>query len=282
MMQKNEDTLLKFWFAYHAHLLGENNIYIFDNGSTDPSVLSALDQIELKGGNIIREHDQPEDFCNKGLVLLSHIDELRNAGYKIFIPMDCDEFLAIETPDGPSINSNDIREQLAQCAHHQAAQIALSYLNDPYQPNMFRRTPFKKVYGTFRGIDWLGEGFHHVRAPMAQSEICYFHYHYRPYREFRSKTAAKILAHGQGLSEEELLSYAESKLNGHQNAGEMLISREQYVESFDNPAYQKWPALTNWFRENLGSVPFESRLKDTPLDEELDDTQSSASRNSWS
>ena len=87
---------------------------------------------------------------------------------------------------------------------------------------------------------------------------------------------------GQGLSEEELLSYAESKLNGHQNAGELLISREQYVESFDNPAYQKWPALTNWFRENLGSVPFEPTLNDTPLDEELDDTQSPTSGNSWS
>ena len=257
MMQKNEDVLLKFWFAYHSQLVGAGNLFIFDNGSNDKSVVAMLKEIEEAGGNVIRSHNKAEDFCNKGLVFLDYMQNLRKAGFKIFIPLDCDEFIGIESDRGLSIDSEQIFEELAKCLRHQACQISHAYLNHPFEHDLFRRSDFKKVYGTFRDIDWLGEGFHHVRAPMEKSRLCYVHYHYRPFEDFRTKTAAKISAHGQELSRNSLIKYANSDLNGHQNAGELLMTYEEYRYSFEKQRYENQLEPNSWFRSKLGSAPFE-------------------------
>jgi hypothetical protein len=259
MMQKDEDQLLEFWFAYHADHLGAENLFVFDNGSTHPSVLNVLERISAAGGNVIWEHNDHDSFCNKGLVFLDHMRTLRKKGYEVFIPLDCDEFIAIETDGGPSIDWRLILEEIARSAVSQTLRTSHCYLNNPFRPGMFKRSPFRKVFGTFEEIDWLGEGFHHVRAPMEPTKIAYIHFHRRPFEDLRDKAAAKLVAHGQDLTEENLKRFAESTANNHQAAKVLLMKEEEYEAQFDDPDYREHNALCDWFAEHVGRLPFDAR-----------------------
>lgn len=48
LMQKNERALLRPWLEYHGHLFGMSNIFLFDNGSTEPNVLQLLNEYEAR------------------------------------------------------------------------------------------------------------------------------------------------------------------------------------------------------------------------------------------
>ena len=150
-----------------------------------------------------------------------------------------------------------------RCRRLAACQTTHCYLNHPFEPGLYRRAPFKKVLGTFSGIDWLGEGFHHVRAPMQPSGFSYIHLHFRPYDEFRARAAAKIVAHGYELGEPALREYVASRANCHHAAAEYLMSREEYEVSFDKLRYSEWPMLKAWFESKLGRFPFGLTLTST-------------------
>jgi hypothetical protein len=257
MMQKDEQLLLRPWFEYHAAILGAENLYIFDNGSRAPTVPGLLDTLEEAGANIIREHDDHASFCNKGIVFLKHMKHLKRRGYRLFIPMDCDEFLAVKCPGGPIIDHREIHRELARSRGTTVLQTTHCYLNHPAKPTWFRKSPFNKVLGTFEGIEWLGEGFHRVRAPMEPSNFTYLHLHYRPYEDFRARAAAKIVAHGHSLDPHDLETFAGSSENGRHSATEYLMDEDAYHAMLEAQGYEDFSGLAQWFVDNLGKHPFE-------------------------
>jgi hypothetical protein len=189
MMQKDENSLLEFWFEYHAERFGARNLFIFDNGSTHPELIHLLKRISARGAKLIAEYTDHRSFCNKGLLFLEDIERLGEESHRFFIPLDCDEFLALDGSEGPTIDRRAIYRELMRCRRLAACQTTHCYLNHPFEPGLYRRAAFKKVVGTFSGIDWLGEGFHHVSAPMQQSGFSYIHLHYRSHDEFRARAA---------------------------------------------------------------------------------------------
>ena len=101
MMQKNERILLEPWILYHGDLFGFENLFIFDNGSTDEIVITVLQKYEKRGVNINRAYNSKSDFEGKGNLIADKIRSLDQCNYyDFFFPLDCDEFIACHDIDG--------------------------------------------------------------------------------------------------------------------------------------------------------------------------------------
>lgn len=257
MMQKNEHLLLEFWFTYHAALFGAENLYVFDNGSTDPAVIALLDRIEAAGCRVIREFSDAASFHRKGMVLLQTMNRLRREGYRLFFPLDCDEFIAVRTQDGPSIDPEAIRAELSRCLAAPAHAIGPCLNNNPLDSGRFLTTRRWKVFGSFRGLTHLGCGFHQARVRTRPSAIFYFHYHNRPFADLQAKAAAKLTGHGVDVETDDLRHYAVAGRNGGRfNVRYLLQTEDAYLRRYAD-AGEPCPMLRDWFRARLGRVPFE-------------------------
>ena len=96
-MQKNEDDILDEWINYHSQIVGTNNIYLIDNGSTDRS-----NEIYKKWNELGLNLKYEKDYKKKGDYIFDWIKENnRKYGEHIAIPLDIDEFIGI------SINNNN-------------------------------------------------------------------------------------------------------------------------------------------------------------------------------
>lgn len=62
MMQKDEYRLLEPWILHHAELFGLENLYVYDNGSTDERCLSVLKKYSEKGMSVVYDRRTFEDF----------------------------------------------------------------------------------------------------------------------------------------------------------------------------------------------------------------------------
>lgn len=114
MMQKNESEMLPIWASYYANLVGKDNIFIFDNGSTDSNNLLQIADLRNSGFTVI---DAPNrsDFERKGLILQDKANELFDDGYKFVYFADADEFLFFnhdEIPASPFVGFDEYLDQL--------------------------------------------------------------------------------------------------------------------------------------------------------------------------
>ena len=88
---KDEEILLKDWIEYHATIVGYNNISIIDNCSVD-NTHNILKYYENLGVTVIYNYPH---FRNKS-GYLSEIMRKEKNNCKILIPLDGDEFIALE------------------------------------------------------------------------------------------------------------------------------------------------------------------------------------------
>ena len=93
-MVKDEPLLIRLWFSYHARIFGAENIFIFDNGSTDPEMINALRDAKIAGANVDYSFCKPGDFGRKGKIVSALINRLMRR-YHFFIPLDADELLTM-------------------------------------------------------------------------------------------------------------------------------------------------------------------------------------------
>ena len=137
MMQKNEKDLLPIFVAYYGALFGYENIYIFDNGS-DAYMLDELRKSEVLGCNVSLEFSSHADFERKGEIVASYINNLTDK-YDVFLPLDCDEFIGIEVPDGYSCESEDLLQGFEEINGSHGYQISQRFYNHPFKKNLFTK-----------------------------------------------------------------------------------------------------------------------------------------------
>ena len=93
-----------------ANITSPTNITIIDNGSDDEIVVKLLEILREKKFNIVYKA-RPEDFEQKGKI----IEDLIKKNYApgcISIPLDCDEFLTLDTSDKLECRAEKIKEYL--------------------------------------------------------------------------------------------------------------------------------------------------------------------------
>ena len=212
VMLKNERAVAPCFIGYHAALFGTENIYVFDNGSTDPAVLSLLDRFEAEGGHVERRFTSTDDFHRKGTLLGDLIKRLeQEARYDFFIPLDCDELVVLRTGDGFTADPAAIHAYLDALRDERSIlHVTLNLSNLLGEPDRFRAAEYSKTAyprGVFHHMD---HGYHTGVAvgggsPYRDCDLIYAHFHYRPYDEVVAFAKQKLRVE---LSDDEIEDHA--------------------------------------------------------------------------
>lgn len=260
MMQKDETHLLSHWIEYHGNLFGLQNLYIYDNGSSDPVCLDVIDKYEKLGVNFYFQFDSQADFLNKGNILGDKIHELEATNaYEFLIPLDCDEFIGVISDAGViSCDSKVIHDELDM--HSKTEDVLLfryQLYNSVFSSMWFSRRYWPKTFFKSGTYGFLDEGFHWGRSKKGPGEhktnLIQFHLHNKPFATIQAHTLRKISARVTDKSREAILNYV--------GAGEHVIKylrmdEHQYSNHFLRTPHQKIPVLMNAFSALGLSWPF--------------------------
>ena len=238
-MLRNELALTPPFIAYHAALFGAENLYVFDNGSTDAGMLAMLDRIEASGVHVDRRYGTAEDFGRKGKVLGDLIERLDGtADYDFYIPLDADEFVALRTSSGYTADPGAIHRYLDRLrGSRNILKVTQNLANLLGSPDRFLAAPYSKTvwpHGVFRSMDL---GFHTGTArdggsPYQDCDLVYVHFHYRPYEEVVEFAKQKLRTR---LSEEELADPA--RLHSYRGMGWHMV---HYIENGPEAYYRQF------------------------------------------
>lgn len=259
MMQKNEDQLLAKWLDYHGFLFGFDNLFVWDNGS-DPQTLRILKEYEALGVNIVWWMKHEVDFRRKGLVLGEKIKELDKAGaYDFHIPLDCDEFIAVE--DAVGTLRCDPKAINAELRLHQGQDAVLgvdwSYYNILGHDAYFWRRPHRKslfAAGTFKVMD---HGYHEGRTigsdERRPTRLVYVHYHHKPHEVIVEHSKAKVRPYWDVDDPEVLAAKAKE---GNRLAIFIAQSRDDYMAMFMPDDGHHMPNVPGFFDAIGIGAPF--------------------------
>lgn len=198
MMLKNERILVEPWLLYHGYLFGFENLFVFDNGSTDPTVRAVLEKFKTVGVTVDYSKTAPNDFDRKGFVIGDLINEFKKDGrYDIVFPLDCDEFVAICSGQGVSCRRDEIMTEIDRLAPlHRAVRVGRCLDNRPGFIDVFRFPNFKKTIMPVADFELIDHGFHEGRTTnhfeMCPTDIIYIHLHYKPFAMQQEHARAKL------------------------------------------------------------------------------------------
>lgn len=258
MMQKNEDELLWSWFSYHASIFEANNIYILDNGSTNPSVLSTLHRIESMGATVITKYKTKLDYESKGDIIGELINNLEDKNYDFFIPLDCDEFFATFDKNGKvSCDKQDIMHELNNHINSKDALVIAGQLfNCPLSDTHFHLQETRKTFFTKGSFKSLDQGYHWGKSMSLgehRTNITHFHFHNKPFNILLEHSREKLKGRVSSFEPEYLKTY--NGLGNHL-VRYFLINEEEYLSQFDNIAYIETNALYNALHKNNLPMPY--------------------------
>lgn len=241
-MQKNENLLLEPWITYHRTLVEPASIFIFDNGSSDAHTLSTLRDAENSGITINRSFCELKHYHDRGTIfanMIKHLDATNP--HDFYFPMDCDEFMACEISNKPSCRINDIEDTLIPYLKSEKVLTILhKYVNNPYRPNNYSiANHVTKCFFAKDACEALTDGFHEGRSHSGPeqhaTDIIYFEFHYKPYRNHLRMSFQKIEYLVPNPSRRNLANYVKTQKSNFHAALALLQSEYSYLRSFENP-----------------------------------------------
>lgn len=264
VMLKDEVTLTAPFLDYHAALFGFENLYVVDNGTTEPEVLAVLERFESAGGHVDRSFSTRDDYHRKGEIIGSLVQRLdATADYDLYLLLDCDEFVVVKEKSGYSCDPIDIHQNLDRMiGGKKIFRVNVNLSNIPGRPGVFQVADYAKTifpHGTMGVTDhghhggWTLEG----NKEFLPCDIAYVHFHYRPYEEVVRFSRQKLEIH---LSQEELddpETLKAYKGRGWHLVGNLLAGAKGYYAQFENlQAVFDFPELTERFRRIGSEMPF--------------------------
>jgi len=188
MMQKDEALLLRPWLLYHGYLFGFENLYVFDNGSESTEVFDILREFAGVGVHVDLRFTSQKDFERKGGILGDKIEELKNSDlYDIAIPLDCDEFLAInDFNEGVTCSRGPIWSEIERVSEGDVVcRVAHCLDNRPGHFDLFRLAGHVKSILIVREFIALDHGFHAADIPQGKeygsTSLIHIHMHFKPF-----------------------------------------------------------------------------------------------------
>ena len=272
MMQKDEELLVGAWISYYSYLFGIENLVIFDNGSTTQSVIRTLRQFEAAGGRVLWHLRTTDDWHAKGQLIEMVIKRWDlQADYDFAIPLDCDEFLALYTPDGLSCRRTDIHDYLDSLIGTEGAfGLDTSCFNVPDRPDWFYPTRGAKRFFAADTLKTLDHGFHIAEARLSDAvlstRLTHLHYHNKPYRIAREHAARKLASFVDVNDPAALRAYR----GPNEHVVRHLTTPEaEYLPQFENLLRFRFRGLSH----TLGALGHASPLFPPPADLQPDGHQ---------
>jgi hypothetical protein len=238
MMQRDEARLLGPWITWHAALFGAPNLLVLDNGSTDPEVAATLERAEASGVMVLRGFTDKAHFEHKGSVFAGLARRLEALlPHDFFMPLDCDEFIAMQEDDGRvRCEPEAVLGCLVPAFRGDPRSLFTrgSLFNIPGQPDrwFFQNEP--KVFFAGGMVENLLMGFHRGTSRAAGGEtetpIIHFHLRFRPHAEYVAAARLKLEARVEEFSPRGL--QANGVAAGSHLAQYAFTTGEEYVRRF--------------------------------------------------
>ena len=263
MMCRDEENLVEQWLRYHGDIFGYDNIYIFDNGSSD-NTKGILKSFEERGVHIDFSKQGRKAFDDKGSIFEGIIKQMDiDNPSDFYFPLDCDEFICVEKEDGTfSSNREDIFLYLNTIKYKKETfMIGGGIDNNPYAPGFFRLSlGQRKCFFGKNNCAYLDHGFHIGRsvhsADTIKTKIFYFHFHYRPYDIMIRSSINKIGEDFTNRTRSQIYEYMDSGLPGFHVAENFLIKELNYKIGFIKNKYIYIRSIIDYMVENNIKYPF--------------------------
>jgi len=267
MMQKNEDELLDKWIAYHSYLVGHQNLFIYDNGSTSENTLTKLNRARDVGVNIISDYSTKNDYESRGSIFTDKIKTLDDSGkYDFYMLIDCDEFLA--TVDHEGIITCDRTALSASLANYRDSEDVLmidgQYYNSSISTQWFNKQPYRKCFFRRGNIASLDQGFHWGKVTTSVNEtrtnLVHIHFHNKPYLIAKEHARQKLEGRVDSFDLDYLKNY---KGKGFHLVRFFVEGEEQFIASQIRLNHLKSKSLFSKFEELNIAWPYEDEVKNS-------------------
>lgn len=268
MMQKNEGRMLDSWVRYHADLFGIENLYLFDNGSTDEETLGLVARAGAAGAHVILDCNTHMHFEKKGDVFRGKVRQLEAADpdYAFFIFLDCDEFVvAVNDSNAIDLSDGAVLEVLKSLPRNGSAKyVRGTFNNHPTKVDKFYFKNERKSFFERESLKSLDTGFHHGQSVNGTAEtvrsIALLHFHNRPYASLLRSARQKLIGRVRSFSREDLTDLITRKGRGRHLVPYFLMSEADYLAGFR--------------KSSTRTIPFKARLErvgaEYPFQKDLD------------
>ncbi|WP_263226600.1 glycosyltransferase family 2 protein [Pseudomonas alabamensis] len=259
MMLKDESDLALPWVEYHGTVFGYENLFIYDNGSTDQSTISAVKFAHQKGANCYFDKSTFEDFKAKGDIFSAKIKELdAEGGFDFYFPLDCDEFLSAKLDDKFVFDLENISKALKPYEKSpDQLKIGFCPTNHPNKASFFKNSASQRKFFFAQGsCQKLDHGFHHgitKTGITVTTEIAYFHFHYRNFESIQFHAKKKLSGFIENFETETVKAYRGS---GFHLTQYLLQDKARYYSQFDSWECEYVPELIAEFDKLKIKPPF--------------------------
>ena len=246
MMQKDEDLLIDGWCRYYGNLFGYENMFIFDNGSTDAVTIETLQKYARLGVNIDWTYTQAADFFNKGEVVGSLFKRLQALNeYDIFLPLDCDEFISVSKGGSVSFEKRDIFEEMAKFLNcPNSIKMQDEYLNSPEYSDYFYSVNMNKTMFAAPSFRRLDHG-HHLAGTYtgewSYSRLAFIHFHNKPFSRIVSDAKRKLLGFNVDIDNPQEI---EGLTHSMHLKKYFRMTEDEFYRSFDSKCHIKIDGFT--------------------------------------
>jgi hypothetical protein len=236
MMQKDEYLRLDAWIRYYSSLFGSSSLFLFDNGSTRQSVRERLKEAADSGCRVYWQYNRPEHYYQRENIFTEFIQNLDATDpHDFYLPLDCDEFIAVLHNGNVSLEKEQITAELAQYIESpDILKIHHKLWHNPYHINQYaHNTTSEKCFFAKHACAFLAPGFHKARAKKSDktttTNIIYFEFHYQPYKAHMQNSRDKLAAYTTHFSRPALKRYIKGRGYCFHCAVDMLKSEYEYA-----------------------------------------------------
>jgi hypothetical protein len=180
-------------------MFGFENLFLFDNGSSIPSVIDTLQEYQKKGINYDNTHNTVADYALKGEIITDCVLKMQSKElYDVVFLLDCDEFVVLKDGPGATVDRFRILDYLERVFHGQGIlRVSTQFFNIINRPGEFGITDYTKSVIILDGTFLKTDHGHHFCSTTAGSlyrpcEFAYVHYHYKPLLMLREHARAKL------------------------------------------------------------------------------------------
>lgn len=161
---------------------------------------TTLHTYEKVGVRVLYGNGSFEEFNEKGNSICRIIRELEDNGDNsdFYIPLDCDEFIALYKYDSITCSRKKINEYFDSIKNIRATyKINSSWYNVPGSPGWFCPRLYDKGFVERNTILELDHGFHFPKTTTSDrvfvTDFIYFHFHNKPLNILKEHAKKKII-----------------------------------------------------------------------------------------
>jgi hypothetical protein len=255
-MVKNEGRMLEAWIKHHSSLVGIKNLYLFDNGSTDSLTIKILSEAENLGCNVERRFTEKKHFEAKGSIMLIKFQELDLfEDYDFYLPLDCDELLAVEL-NGSVFCSKDLILNSFQSIPitKEPLKMTKGWIHNPLKLGFFRQNPINKTFFYRESAIALDTGYHAGKSknpgnPLGTS-FGLLDYHFLTFEQTKIRAKEKLLGRLDISDYRQLIEYQASKKKGYHLVRELLMEEEEFLNIHRHGNYVELLSVNSSLRDS--------------------------------